>query len=191
VILTHANSCRPLSSMLPRPQRDWWQTKLSDFAKRFAHKSGNTAFLWKLMQNSTSPDIGCPEGSQSVSLHKPSISLYCNVYDPSRRTCSSSVLPSPSSSSTQGITWPKWILFLEVFTFFYPSHFANNHNVLRFFRTQVFAPEKLAGNLSIASALGLFAGGIVVFRTWGDLMVPAWRWGSLSSLLEISHFLIV
>jgi len=28
-------------------------TKLSDFAKRFAHKSGNTAFSWKLMQNST------------------------------------------------------------------------------------------------------------------------------------------
>ena len=43
----------------------------------------------------------------------------------------------------------------------------------RFLRTEVFAPEKLPGNISIASALGVFFGGIVVIRTWGDLLVPA------------------
>lgn len=43
----------------------------------------------------------------------------------------------------------------------------------RFLRTEVFAPEKLPGNISIASAVGVFAAGIVVFRTWGDLLVPA------------------
>ncbi|KAF9563506.1 hypothetical protein CPC08DRAFT_661869 [Agrocybe pediades] len=43
----------------------------------------------------------------------------------------------------------------------------------RFLRTDVFAPEKLPGNISIASAVGVFAAGIFVFRTWGDLLVPA------------------
>jgi hypothetical protein len=43
----------------------------------------------------------------------------------------------------------------------------------RFLRTEVLAPEKLPGNISIASAVGLFVGGIIAIRTWGDLMVPA------------------
>jgi len=43
----------------------------------------------------------------------------------------------------------------------------------RFLRTEVFAPEKISGNISITWALGLFVGGIVVFRNWGDMMVPA------------------
>jgi hypothetical protein len=44
--------------------------------------------------------------------------------------------------------------------------------VKRFLRTEVFAPEKISGNISIASALGLFVGGILVFKNWGDMMVP-------------------
>ncbi|KAF9043220.1 hypothetical protein BJ165DRAFT_1483501 [Panaeolus papilionaceus] len=43
----------------------------------------------------------------------------------------------------------------------------------RFWRTEVVAPEKLPGNISVASAVGLFVGGIIAIRTWGDLMVPA------------------
>ena len=43
----------------------------------------------------------------------------------------------------------------------------------RFLRTEVLAPEKLPGNISIASAVGVFVGGIIAIRTWGDLMVPA------------------
>jgi hypothetical protein len=47
------------------------------------------------------------------------------------------------------------------------------NDLKRFLRTEVYAPEKIPGNISIASALGLFVGGIVVFRNWGDMMVPA------------------
>ncbi|PPQ74236.1 hypothetical protein CVT24_001107 [Panaeolus cyanescens] len=43
----------------------------------------------------------------------------------------------------------------------------------RFWRTEVVAADKLPGNISIASAVGLFVGGIIAIRTWGDLMVPA------------------
>ncbi|KAH9475779.1 hypothetical protein JR316_0011338 [Psilocybe cubensis] len=43
----------------------------------------------------------------------------------------------------------------------------------RFLRTEVFAPEKLPGNISIASALGVFFGGIVLIRTCGEYLVPA------------------
>ena len=42
----------------------------------------------------------------------------------------------------------------------------------RFLRTEVFSPEKLPGNISVATAIGLFVGGIVAVRTWGDLLVP-------------------
>ncbi|KAF9526793.1 hypothetical protein CPB83DRAFT_816559 [Crepidotus variabilis] len=52
-------------------------------------------------------------------------------------------------------------------------HDPNESAFSRFLRTEIFAPEKIAGNFSIATAVGLFAGGIVVIRTWGDLMVPA------------------
>jgi len=48
-----------------------------------------------------------------------------------------------------------------------------DHIFSRFLRTEIFAPEKLPGNISIASAVGLFVGGIIAIRTWGDLMVPA------------------
>jgi hypothetical protein len=42
----------------------------------------------------------------------------------------------------------------------------------RFLRTQVFAPEKLPGNVNIVAGVGLFVGGIVIVRRWGELFVP-------------------
>ncbi|KDR73237.1 hypothetical protein GALMADRAFT_228340 [Galerina marginata CBS 339.88] len=45
--------------------------------------------------------------------------------------------------------------------------------ISRFLRTEVFAPDKLPGNIRIATAVGVFFGGIVAIRTWGDLLVPA------------------
>ena len=43
----------------------------------------------------------------------------------------------------------------------------------RFLRTEIFAPEKRQGNLSIVRGMALFAGAVTVARLWGDLMVPA------------------
>ncbi|KII83951.1 hypothetical protein PLICRDRAFT_168482 [Plicaturopsis crispa FD-325 SS-3] len=43
----------------------------------------------------------------------------------------------------------------------------------RFLREQLWAPEKLPGNIQIATAVSVFVGGIFVARRWGDLMVPA------------------
>jgi hypothetical protein len=45
--------------------------------------------------------------------------------------------------------------------------------VTRFIREEITAPEKLAGNISVATAFALFFGGIAAVRTWGELMVPA------------------
>ena len=42
----------------------------------------------------------------------------------------------------------------------------------RFLRTQVFAPDKLPGNVNIVAGVGLFVGGIVIVRRWGELFVP-------------------
>jgi hypothetical protein len=39
-------------------------------------------------------------------------------------------------------------------------------------RTQVFAPDKLPGNVNIVAGVGLFVGGIFVVRRWGELFVP-------------------
>ena len=43
----------------------------------------------------------------------------------------------------------------------------------RFVREEVFAPEKLMGNINIFTAVGVFAAGVLAVRTWGDLLVPA------------------
>lgn len=43
----------------------------------------------------------------------------------------------------------------------------------RFIREEVFAPEKLSGNINIFAAVGVFAAGVLAARTWGDLLVPA------------------
>ena len=42
----------------------------------------------------------------------------------------------------------------------------------RFLRTQVFAPDKLPGNVNIVAGVGLFVGGILVVRRWGEMFVP-------------------
>lgn len=45
----------------------------------------------------------------------------------------------------------------------------------RFMREQIWAAEKMPGNISILTGVGVFAGGIVFARTMGDfmaLMVP-------------------
>ncbi|KAF8132865.1 hypothetical protein JVT61DRAFT_11195 [Boletus reticuloceps] len=42
-----------------------------------------------------------------------------------------------------------------------------------FIREEVLAPEKLVGNISIFTAVGVFAAGVFAARTWGDLIVPA------------------
>lgn len=42
----------------------------------------------------------------------------------------------------------------------------------RFLREQIFSPEKLPGNISIATGLGVFFGGIFIMRRYGQLMVP-------------------
>ncbi|KAJ7803140.1 hypothetical protein B0H14DRAFT_2367864 [Mycena olivaceomarginata] len=43
----------------------------------------------------------------------------------------------------------------------------------RFLREEIFAPEKIGGNLSLLTGVGMFVGGILVVRKWGALMVPA------------------
>ncbi|KIJ15821.1 hypothetical protein PAXINDRAFT_76614 [Paxillus involutus ATCC 200175] len=43
----------------------------------------------------------------------------------------------------------------------------------RFVREQVWAPEKLPGNISILTGVGMFAAGVFAARSWGDILVPA------------------
>ncbi|KAF8218011.1 hypothetical protein K438DRAFT_1702570 [Mycena galopus ATCC 62051] len=43
----------------------------------------------------------------------------------------------------------------------------------RFLREEIFAREKIDGNLSLLTGVGMFVGGILAVRTWGDMMVPA------------------
>ncbi|KAJ7071952.1 hypothetical protein C8F01DRAFT_972071 [Mycena amicta] len=43
----------------------------------------------------------------------------------------------------------------------------------RFLREEVFAPEKIGGNISLLTGVGMFVGGILAVRTWGGLMLPA------------------
>jgi len=38
-------------------------------------------------------------------------------------------------------------------------------------REQIFAPQYLPGNVSIVAAVGLFAGGVLSIRTWGDWLL--------------------
>ncbi|KZV75220.1 hypothetical protein PENSPDRAFT_103274 [Peniophora sp. CONT] len=53
-----------------------------------------------------------------------------------------------------------------------PSNDPNESAFSRFLREQIFSPEKLPGNISIATGLGVFFGGILVMRRYGQLMVP-------------------
>lgn len=49
----------------------------------------------------------------------------------------------------------------------------NEGALARFAREQLFAPDKLPGNISLVTGLAVFFGGIAAVRTWGELMVPA------------------
>ncbi|KAG5644464.1 hypothetical protein DXG03_008364 [Asterophora parasitica] len=43
----------------------------------------------------------------------------------------------------------------------------------RFIQNEIFAPEKISGNINLVTGLTMFVGGILAVRTWGDLMIPA------------------
>lgn len=45
--------------------------------------------------------------------------------------------------------------------------------VFRFLRNEIWAADKLPGNINILTGLTLFFGGIAAVRTWGELMIPA------------------
>ncbi|KAJ7437612.1 hypothetical protein B0H11DRAFT_212321 [Mycena galericulata] len=49
----------------------------------------------------------------------------------------------------------------------------NDSAFRRFLRDEIFAPEKIGGNLSLLTGVGMFIGGILAVRTWGGMMVPA------------------
>ncbi|OBZ79025.1 ATP-dependent RNA helicase MRH4, mitochondrial [Grifola frondosa] len=52
-------------------------------------------------------------------------------------------------------------------------HDPNESAFSRFMREEIWAPEKLPGNIGILSGLVVFFGGIAAVRTWGELMIPA------------------
>ncbi|KAF8587487.1 hypothetical protein K439DRAFT_817609 [Ramaria rubella] len=47
----------------------------------------------------------------------------------------------------------------------------NESRFQSFLREQIFAPEKLPGNISIVTGVGMFLGGIAVMRVWGEALV--------------------
>ncbi|QRW19803.1 hypothetical protein RhiXN_01209 [Rhizoctonia solani] len=49
----------------------------------------------------------------------------------------------------------------------------NEGRFSRFMRTEVWAADKRAGNLSLLTGTGLFFGSIVLVRNFGDLLIPA------------------
>ncbi|KAJ6480142.1 hypothetical protein C8R45DRAFT_872334 [Mycena sanguinolenta] len=49
----------------------------------------------------------------------------------------------------------------------------NESAISRFLREEIFAAEKMPGNLSLLTGVGMFVGGILAVRTWGGMMVPA------------------
>lgn len=53
-----------------------------------------------------------------------------------------------------------------------PPH-TEEPSLLGALREQLFAPEKLPGNVSLLTGVAVFLGGIAAVRTWGELMVPA------------------
>ncbi|EGN94290.1 hypothetical protein SERLA73DRAFT_143910 [Serpula lacrymans var. lacrymans S7.3] len=52
-------------------------------------------------------------------------------------------------------------------------HDPNESSFSRFMREQIWAPEKLPGNISIITGVSVFAGGVFVARTFGELFIPA------------------
>ncbi|KIL65268.1 hypothetical protein M378DRAFT_186516 [Amanita muscaria Koide BX008] len=49
----------------------------------------------------------------------------------------------------------------------------NESSFSKFLRAEIYAPEKVPGNLSILTGVAMFAAGVAVVRTWGELMIPA------------------
>ena len=49
----------------------------------------------------------------------------------------------------------------------------NESALSTFLREQIFAPEKLPGNINILTGVGVFLGGILFVRRWGDMLIPA------------------
>ena len=43
----------------------------------------------------------------------------------------------------------------------------------RFVREEIWAPEKLPGNIGIVTGTVVFVAGVFAARTWGDILVPA------------------
>lgn len=52
-------------------------------------------------------------------------------------------------------------------------HDPNESKFSAFMRDEIWAPEKLPGNLSILTGVVVFFGGIAAIRTWGDMLIPA------------------
>ncbi|PBK63461.1 hypothetical protein ARMSODRAFT_979866 [Armillaria solidipes] len=50
-------------------------------------------------------------------------------------------------------------------------HDPNESAFTRFLREEIYAPEKLPGNISIVVGVSTFIGGILAVRTWGEYMV--------------------
>ncbi|KZS91806.1 hypothetical protein SISNIDRAFT_515872 [Sistotremastrum niveocremeum HHB9708] len=52
-------------------------------------------------------------------------------------------------------------------------HDPNESAFSTFMREEVWAPEKLPGNISILTGVAVFVAGIVSVRLWGEVMIPA------------------
>lgn len=50
---------------------------------------------------------------------------------------------------------------------------ANESKFSAFMREEIWAPEKIPGNLSILTGVVVFFGGIAAIRTWGEMLIPA------------------
>ena len=50
---------------------------------------------------------------------------------------------------------------------------SNESTFTAFLRSEIFAPEKIPGNLSIVTGVAVFLGGVAAIRTWGDMLIPA------------------
>ncbi|KAG6871915.1 hypothetical protein C0995_014915 [Termitomyces sp. Mi166 len=53
------------------------------------------------------------------------------------------------------------------------GHDEDQSALSRFLQTEIFAPEKLPGNINLFVGVTMFFGGILAARTWGELMIPA------------------
>ncbi|KAG6898674.1 hypothetical protein C0993_005239 [Termitomyces sp. T159_Od127] len=52
------------------------------------------------------------------------------------------------------------------------GHNEDQSALSRFLQAEVFAPEKLPGNINLLVGVTMFFGSILAVRTWGEIMVP-------------------